>query len=173
MKGRGSPRWTGTPGIKLLWIRVLRCPSLRVTVSKGGLRLRSRKIDVLFHAISSWEIRKSTKIKGKNASVIWLDVPFSLMMQYSLATILKKVLKSFEPTQVMSLYVGSQSSNRVQNLLTDFRLVTQTILRFSEYRKYQPKKKGLLCLQHCDRCSGRRNAGHHNLYFFLCYTKVF
>lgn len=90
MRGRGSPRWTGTPGIKLLWIRVLRCPSLRVTVSKGGLGLRSRKIDVLFHAISSWEIRKSTKIKGKNASVIWLDVPFSLMMQYSLATILKK-----------------------------------------------------------------------------------
>lgn len=70
--------------------RVLRCPSLRITVSKSRLQLRSRKIDVLFHAISSWEIRKSTKIKGKNASVIWLDVSFSLMMQYSLATILKK-----------------------------------------------------------------------------------
>lgn len=173
MRGRGSPRWTGTPGIKLLWIRVLRCSSLRVTVSKGGLRLRSGKIDVLFHAISSWEIRKSTKIKGKKCLSDLVRCPIFFDDAIQPCYYIKKVLKSFEPTQVMSLYVGSQSSNRVQNLLTDFRLVTQTVLRFSEDRKYQPKKKGLLCLQHCDRCSGRRNAGHHNLYFFLCYTKVF
>lgn len=86
------------------------------------------------------------------------------MMQYSLAAILKQ---SFKSAQIMALYVNLQPSNKGQNLSTNFTLVTQTILRFSEDGKYQPEKKGLLCFQYSDRSYEKQKKSRTSFLFIL------